>query len=152
MNRIGILATQIWDGEFKEDEEDEIQAQTQIDFISGWLCSNIGALNTVLHTSFSGDNPDWGSEVSAIFYQMYMKHYYKKSARNMLKGINKSSDFIELRDADTAIKRNNRNEAVKSYNNLVKDTEEEIRRMIIKFHQYEMQPLQVAGDDAPTVA
>ena len=76
MNRVGILATQIWDGEFKEDEEDEIQAATQIDFISGWLSSNIGNLNTCLHTSFSGDNSDWGLEAPAIFYQMYIKHYY----------------------------------------------------------------------------
>jgi len=152
MNKIGILATDIWNGEFKEEEEDEIQACTQIDFISGWLSSNLGNLNVVLHTNFSGCDPDWGLEAPAIFYQMYMKHYYKKQARNMLKGINRSSDFIELRDADTAIKRNSRTEAVRHYGNLVKDSEEEIKRLITKFHQYEMQPLQVVGRDASTLA
>ena len=56
---------------------------------------NIGLLNTYLYTSFSGsDNGEgqrvisgFGLEEADIYKEMYLYHYYKKQARNTLRGI-----------------------------------------------------------------
>ena len=152
-NVFGELAFKFWDGEFAEDQTDEIHRRTQTDYISGWLDSNLGQLNILLDPTLSGANASISIEQEAIFYEMYMLHWYKKQARNVLKGIASSSDFISLRDQDTSITRNNRNESAKTYYNLVKATQDNIDGLVKKYRTYEFNsvgPLQVAGNDAST--
>lgn len=150
-NIFGELAYKIWDGEFAEDQTDEIHRRTQTDYISGWLDSNLGQLNILLDTTLSGGDSAITAEQESIFYEIYMLHWYKKQARNVLKGIASSSDFISLRDQDTSITRNNRNESAKTYYNLVKATQDNIDGLVKKYRTYEFNsvgPLQVAGNDA----
>ena len=150
-NIFGELAYKIWDGEFAEDQTDEIHRRTQTDFISGWLESNLGQLNVLLDTNLSETTTSLTLEQQAVFYELYMVHWYKKQARNVLKGIASSSDFISLRDQDTSITRNNRNESAKTYYNLVKATQDRIDTLVKDYKSFEFNsvgPLQVAGIDA----
>jgi hypothetical protein len=150
-NAFGELAYKVWDGEFAEDQTSEIHRRTQTDYMSGWLESNLGQLNILLDTTLSGTGASISIEQQSVFYEMYMLHWYKKQARNVLKGIASSSDFISLRDQDTSITRNNRNESAKTYYNLIKSTQDKIDDLVIKYRTYEFSsvgPLQVAGIDA----
>jgi len=150
-NSFGTLAYKIWDGEFVEDETDQIHRRVQTDYISGWLEANIGTLNVLLDTSLSGTSPDFTIEQESIFYEMYMVRWYKKQARDTLKGIANSSDFIKLTNADGAsIQRNNRSEAAKTYTSLAKDCSARLDDLVKKYKMFESKqvgPLQVAGYD-----
>ena len=70
-NIFGELAYKIWDGEFAEDQTDEIHRRTQTDYISGWLDSNLGQLNILLDTTLSGADAEITIEQEAIFYVMF---------------------------------------------------------------------------------
>lgn len=150
-NIFGELAYKIWDGEFVEDQTDEIHRRTQTDYISGWLESNVGQLNILLDSSLSTSSTGISTEQEAIFYELYMVHWYKKQSRNVLKGISSSSDFISIRDQDSMITRNNKNESAKTYYNLVKSSQERIDKLVQTYKTYQFNavgPLQVAGNDA----
>ena len=60
---------------------------TSFSQISGWFAANVGNLNNLLNTSFSGVDPEIDTEASSIFKSMYMASYYDKATRNALRGI-----------------------------------------------------------------
>ena len=127
--------------------------------LSGLGQTAIGELNTLIFTSFSGSGigvtdsikivPEnkFGYEESGIFKQLYLKHFYRKKARNVLKGIDSSVDFISLREGDSMITRTNKNEIAKTYRGLAKDAEEELEKQVYAYNYYQAQPRQVAGTD-----
>lgn len=95
MNQIGTLASNIWDNEFG-DANSEIEREMEIEGISGHLeTSAIGQMNILINTSFgfvSGDaDPELRNEEKAILTQIYLKDWYKKQSRNILRGIGVSS-------------------------------------------------------------
>ena len=95
MNQIGTLATNIWDNEFG-DENSELEREIEIEGISGHLAaSSLGQMNVLLNTSFgmvSGDiSPDLKNEENAIMSQIYLKDWYRKQSRNILRGIGVTS-------------------------------------------------------------
>ena len=71
----------------------------------------------------------------------------KEKARNVLKGIDSSVDFISLREGDSMITRTNKNEIAKTYRGLAKDAEEELEKQVYAYNYYQAQPRQVAGTD-----
>ena len=121
MNEFKVLANSVFVNEFDSDTDMATLSQ-----ISGWFENNIGELNTLIFTSFSGSGigvtdsikivPEnkFGYEESGIFKQLYLKHFYRKKARNVLKGIDSSVDFISLREGDSMITRTNKNEIAKT--------------------------------------
>ena len=119
-NDFGDLASGIFVNEF--DEDTDMATLTEI---SGWFSQNLGELNTLLFTSFSGSGNGviqptrFGLEESGIFKKLYLKHFYRKKARNVLKGIDSSVDFISIREGDTAITRTNKNEIANSHNKIL---------------------------------
>ena len=102
-NHSEILANTVFVNEF--DSDTDMATLTQI---SGWFENNIGQLNTLIFTKFSGSGeaghpeqqftPKLGLEESGIYKHLYLKHFYKKKARNVLKGIDSTVDFVSLRE------------------------------------------------------
>ena len=118
MNQIGTLAANIWDNEFG-DENSELEREMEVEGISGQL-------------EAGGDvSPLLKNEENAIMTQIYLKDWYKKQARNILRGIgvtsfstNKTSaidesessseaslaslasDWTSIKEGDTTITRN----------------------------------------------
>ena len=147
-NHSEILANTVFVNEFDSDTDMATLAQ-----ISGWFENNLGELNTLIFTTFSGSGdgghpdqiftPKLGIEESGIYKQLYLRHFYKKKARNVLKGIDSSVDFISLREGDSMITRTNKNEIAKTYRGMAKDAEEELEKQVYAYNFYQSRPRQV---------
>ena len=153
MNDFKTLADSVFVNEF--DSDTSMATQTQV---SGWFENNVGELNTLLFTSFSGSGigtnaariqptSTFGLEESGIYKQIYLKHFYQKKARNVLKGIDSSVDFITLREGDSMITRTNKNEIAKTYRGMAKDASEELDKLVYAYNFYQAKPRQVAGSE-----
>ena len=156
-----ILANTVFVNEFDSDEDMATKSQ-----ISGWFENNLGELNTLIFTSFSGSglgvvtakhgarivpSGTFGTEESGIYKQLYLKHFYRKKARNVLKAIDSSADFITLREGDSVITRTNKNEIAKTYRAFAKDAEEELQNLVYAYNFYQAKPRQVAGSEVRSV-
>tara|TARA_B100000085_G_C18247235_1_gene392448 strand:- start:51 stop:575 length:525 start_codon:yes stop_codon:yes gene_type:complete len=157
MNDIGNLATSIWDNEFG-DETGAAHRTSEISSISGWLGANVGQLNNYIYTAFSGASDgqmypvgEFQLEEQNIFTQIYLSHYYKKKARNVLRGIdgslNSDIDWIRLKEGDSLIVRSNKTDVSKVYLNLSKEADEKLTNLVYYYNIYQAKPRQVAGRD-----
>jgi hypothetical protein len=187
MNQFGELANHIWDIEFG-DHSTSLERERNVFLISGYLEANVGQLNTLINTSFHLNKekdlvePPLGSEEKAIFTQLYLKDYMNKQARNLLRNAastaNSSStidnyntenvtvtsdgvtDWIELREGDTMIKRAiaTTTETAKTQASSAKILQQSaaeanllLKELVHSYNMYGAKPLQVAGYDAPIV-
>ena len=158
---VSTIATGIY-----RDEFDSETGYATLPSISGWLAYNVGLLNTILYTAYSGasaadvggavDTSDTVLEPSGqfrfeeadIYKQVYLTNYYTKKARAVLKGIDSSVDFISLREGDSMVTRTNKNEIAKTYRGLTNDAEDRLQMLTAKYNIYGAAPVQVAGLDA----
>jgi hypothetical protein len=143
MSNIGDLANSIYINEFDS-------TGVTVDAISGWLENNIGQLNNVLYTSFSGENGTVSGlnlEEQNIYKQMYLYHYYTKQTRNTIRGIanDTNGNIISVRDGDNAITFVNKNEVSKVYRSLAQDAYEGLQSSITSYNIYNASPKQVGG-------
>ena len=143
MSDIGDLANSIYVNEFDS-------TGVTVEAISGWLENNIGQLNNVLYTSFSGDNGDVDGlnlEEQNIYKQMYLYHYYTKQTRNTIRGIanDTNGNIISVRDGDNAITFVNKNEVSKDYKSLAQDAYDVLQSSIASYNIYNASPKQVGG-------
>ena len=151
-NEHKILDNSVFVNEFDSDTD-----MATLSLISGWFENNIGELNTLIFTSFSGSgeagksshvfHPTMGLEESGIYKKLYLKHFYQKKARNVLKGIDSSVDFVTLREGDSMITRTNKNEIAKVYRGFAKDATEELEKAVYAYNFYQAAPRQVAGSE-----
>lgn len=121
--------------------------------ISGWLDNNLGKLNNLLNTEFSGSNSyisGLGLEEENIYKEMYMHHYYTKETRNTLRGIANDSNgnILSIKDGDSAISFTNKNEVSKVYRGLATDAHERLQELVYKYNLYRSSPKQVGGIEA----
>ena len=121
--------------------------------ISGWLDNNLGKLNNLLNTEFSGSNSyisGLGLEEENIYKEMYMHHYYTKETRNTLRGIANDSNgnILSIKDGDSAISFTNKNEVSKVYRGLAMDAHERLQELVYKYNLYRSSPKQVGGIEA----
>lgn len=79
------IAENIWDTEFG-DESSELARKIEVEYVEAYLKANIGQLNVLINTNFT-ESSDLGVEEAAIFTQIYLKDWYKKQARNILRGV-----------------------------------------------------------------
>lgn len=146
------LADEIFGNEFDYDS-----GYAQFYFISGWLASNIGQLNTKIYSSYSVENGlfeptgSFKAEERAIYKQMYLYEFYTKKTRQVLRGIDSSVDFVSLKEGDTMITRTNKNELAKTYRGLANDARDELQKLITAYTIYQAAPLQVAGEDGSPI-
>ena len=121
--------------------------------ISGWLDNNLGKLNNLLNTEFSGSNSyisGLGLEEENIYKEMYMHHYYTKETKNTLRGIANDSNgnILSIKDGDSAISFTNKNEVSKVYRGLATDAHERLQELVYKYNLYRSSPKQVGGIEA----
>ena len=164
MNQFGELGYTIWDIEFG-DHSSALERERNALLISGYLEANLGQLNTLINTDFtynaSGDmiEPALQQEEKAIFTQLYLKDYLQKQSRNILRNASSTSpitdnqDWSELREGDSYIKRSvaspaSKNTSAKLLQELAKEANEILTKMIHSYNMYGSVPTQVAGKDA----
>jgi len=164
MNQFGELGYTIWDIEFG-DHSSALERERNALLISGYLEANLGQLNTLINTDFtynaSGDmvEPALQQEEKAIFTQLYLKDYLQKQSRNILRNASNTSpitdnqDWSELREGDSYIKRNvaspaSKNTSAKLLQELAKEANEILTKMIHSYNMYGSVPTQIAGKDA----
>jgi hypothetical protein len=144
MSEISDLASGIYTTEFDSDETAATVVQ-----ISGWLSENLGLLNTLINTNFSGENPNLGLEEKSIYKEIYLYNYYNKQSRNILRGItatsNAGDNILSVSDGDNQITFVNRNEVGKVYRDLAKESKQKLDGLIAKYNIYASKPLQVGG-------
>lgn len=145
MNDFGTIASNIYYFDFDGDS-----SITSISAISGWLQSNLGQLNTLLYSDFSGDGSNLTLEAAVIHKELYLCNYYSKQSRNALRGIlNTSSldgsNILSIKDADSSIAFVNKNEVSKVYRGLSMDSKSNIDKLVAQYNIYSAEPRQVAG-------
>ena len=146
MSQLGELADSIFSTEF-----DSNTNATNATLILGWLTENLGLLNTLINTSFSGEDPGFGLEEIAIYKQIYITNYYNKQARNVLRGITStatSDNIIMVKDEGNSIQFTNKNEVGKTYREIAKDAKQTLDTLVAKYNIYAARPLQVTGVEA----
>jgi hypothetical protein len=161
INEIGNLASGIYLYDF-----DESSDSVSSDYISGWLQNNIGELNTLIHSCYSGADPKLGDQEQSIYRQLFLKDYYFKLGRKTLLGVGTSSltvgagelltsDWVELRDGDSMIRRkavlsspSEKITASKQYTSFAQEAESALRVLLYKYNVTKGGPRQVAGKDS----
>jgi len=120
--------------------------------ISGWFSTNLGLLNNLLYTNFTGTDPELGAEEKAIFKELYLINYYNKQARNTLRGIvaanNNGDNILSVSDGDNSITFVNRNEVTKVYRGLVADAQARLKDLVGSYNSYKAEPRQLGGIEA----
>ena len=121
--------------------------------IAYWLRTNIGKLNVLLNNEttleiYSSDetNDPFGINEKTIFKKIYTVHYYERLFRNAL-GAASTDSTIEIDQNGFRAKRVNKNELAKTYSDLKKQSDAELKILIDQYDLNEVTPLQVAGDD-----
>ena len=146
MNTFATLATGIFDSEFGG--ETGIVSVSQI---SGWLSSNLGQLNTKLHTNFSGEASEMDSSAGAVFSLMYLREWNNRAARNALRGVETAGgNVLSIGDNDNRIAFANKNEVAKSYRGASNDLAVEIDKLAYNYCLHGASPRQVVELDATT--
>lgn len=149
MSEISDLATSIYASEFDSNSE-----VINLSSIQAWLEENLGLLNTLINTSYSGINPSMGLEEKAIYKQIYLYNYYSKQSRNVLRGIvstSSSDNVLMVADGDNRIQFANKNEVGKTFRDLSRDAKQTLDQMVAKYNIYASKPLQVGGVEAGQV-
>jgi hypothetical protein len=164
LNEIGNLATGIFKFDF-----DSSTGDISIGYISGWLHNNIGELNVLIHSCYSGGSPGMQVEEKAIYRQIFLKNYYTKLGRQALMGVSSSSsssvssgsgaivtsDWTELRDGDSYIRRQamlaspaTKVTASRTYSTFAQTADYNLKDLLQRYTSYRGGPRQVAGKDA----
>ena len=152
MNDLGSLASGIVTYDFPNDT-----GSYNIGFVSGWLETNIGELNGLLHEDFTIDTTgairlgDTGLAPveKNIFSTLYEIWYYQKSARESLRSFTYSDsvDWVTIKEGDTTIQRQNKNSVAKTYRDLSEETSNRLNDLVYQYNYQKSSPIQVAGTD-----
>ena len=153
MNDFGQLASDIITYDFPNDT-----GTYGTGYISGWLEVNIGELNGLTHEEFSVNDTGAIEYASGsglmpvekkIFRNLYEIHYYKKSARESLRGFtyDSSVDWITIKEGDTTLQRQNKNSVAKTYRELEEMAVEKLNNLLFQYNSTKSSPIQVAGAD-----
>lgn len=142
MSVISGLAESIFQTEFEGDTGIAPQS-----YIYAWLGANLGKLNTLIHTEFSGVDAELDLEAQAIYKELYMGSFYKKQSSAAIRGVLalEGGDVLSIRDAHSAITFANRNEIAKSYKALSDESLNAAKELAHKYTIHQSQPRQVLG-------
>lgn len=147
MSQLAELAQNIFETEFDSDT-----TAVSYNYIFSWMKENLGLLNTLINTSFVGEDPNMGIEAEAIYKELFLYNYYNKQARNVLRGItattNAGDNILQVSDGDNSISFVNRNEVSKVYRDMAKDSKSKMDNLVAKYNIYASKPLQVGGYEA----
>ena len=150
---------------------------SEVNLISGYLAENIGSLNILINQSYALGTgsvesngrvvPPLKDEEAAIMAKMYMKDYYYKLARNTLRGLTSYSSsstptsadlWTEVREGDSFIRRTPlvasptvKERSARVINDLAKDMQKDLDKMVHYYNMYGSLPRQVFGTDVYNV-
>ena len=155
MNDFGNLAYKIVKYEFKEDH-----LRFPISYVSGWLETNLGELNTITHKDFyineTGCIGPTGLSLSEqnIFSKLYTINYYKKASRDAARGILWNSgqmvavdDWTSIKEGDSSIQRQSKTSISKMFSDLASQEEQALEKLTYQYNMNESSPYQVYGED-----
>jgi|Laugrefabdmm15sn_1035127.scaffolds.fasta_scaffold02284_1 hypothetical protein len=126
--------------------------------VAFWLRTNIGKLNVLLNKPYlinettleiysSDETKDpFGINEKTIFKKIYTLYYYERLFRNAL-GAASTDSVIEIDQNGFRAKRVNKNELAKTYSELKKQADAELKILLDKYDMNGVSPLQVVGDD-----
>lgn len=144
MANIEQIASGIFFYEFDADTN-----ETNISMISGWVQANLGQLNNLIYTDYSGTS-DIGLEEQTILTHLYLMHYYKKKSRNAIKTIGSSTptnNVVSIRDEDSSVTFLNGNEVSKQFVQMSKDHFNELGKLVHAYNSYQASPSQVVAEN-----
>lgn len=142
MSEIGRLAQEVVENElpFLTGTDQSVA----ISRASGWFLNNLGQLNNLIFSSYSGENPGMYYEESSIIKLLYLRSYYKGKVGSVLNGMDSSTlEWISLAEGDSRIQRQNKNEVAKTYNMLANELRSDIDKLIWTYNQYQAYPRSV---------
>ena len=168
LNQIGEIASGIVEYDF-----DYItgvsEKSAMLTTTSGCLSGTLGQLNVLINQSFgfaSGGSPTplLQEEEKDILVQIYLKDYYFKEARRVLRGLYDQTsasamgltDWTSLREGDTTIQRSTfgareRTYAAREYREMAREADKKITELVYAYNLYGAVPRQVAGADFYTL-
>lgn len=144
-NTFSGLARDVFTTEF-----DSNTGVTTFSQISGWFAANVGNLNNLLNTSFSGVDPEIDEEAKAIYGMLFLSWYYDKQARNAARGVLSSTqgeNILSVSDGDNKIQFSNRNEIAKTFRGLSSDAMAAAEKAADKYCMYLSRPQSINGLD-----
>lgn len=137
--------------------------------LTSWFVdnSNVGKLNNLIGTNFSGvcykDNngiitgygisPEPSNDQLSIYKMIFDCDYLKNQSKNLAKSATTiGSDWTDLREGDSSIKKINKNEISKNFRGLAQDCKAELDKAVKMYLKYNAVPDQVAGDDTDGIS
>lgn len=119
-----------------------------VSYISGWYVadSNIGKLNSVINTCYSGVSgcidPAISGDEQAIYKEIYKINYYGRQIASMLNSANSAAGaWTELKDNTSSIRRANKNDLAKTFLQLQKDSREALKDLATQYNLNRTNPL-----------
>lgn len=151
MNEISGLATEIFQNEFQSDT-----GIVPRSYIEAWLNGNLGYLNAVINTTFSGSDAPLDLEAQAIYKEMYLSHFYNRQSRNALLGIMGggsesiagNNGLLSISDGNSSASFINKNEVSKVYKSMAAASDEKVKNLSHQYNMYQSAPLQLGGIEA----
>ena len=126
--------------------------------IAFWVRANVGALNSLLFSSFVinettyeiVDSADDVTEIDinavAILKKMYIVHRYAVIIRSKLTAID-SDDVVEVTHNDTKVRKLDKNQLIKTVSAEKKQEEEALIMLVSAYRGKKFVPGQIVGDD-----
>lgn len=133
-------------------------ADISIASVAYWLRTNIGKLNVLLNKPYlinettleiysTDETKDpFGINEKTIFKKIYTVYYYERLFRNTL-GAASTDSTVEINENGFSSRKVNKNELAKTYSDLKKQADADLKTLLDKYEINEVSPLQVAGDD-----
>lgn len=132
--------------------------------ISSWFLdnANVGKLNNLIGTQISGvaykDQygvvtgydlvPNPSNDQLAIYKMIFDCDFFKNQSKNLARSATTiGSDWTDLREGDSSIKKINKNEISKNFRGLAQDCQAELNKTVKMYLKYGAVPEQVTGDD-----
>jgi hypothetical protein len=137
--------------------------------ITSWILdnANLGKLNNLIGTCFSGIaytndcgnvtgygiDPAIKNDQLAVYKMLFDYEYFRNEARNVSKSSStKGSDWTDLKEGDSTIKKINKNEISKNLRTMSRDAKEDLDKAVKMYLKYNAVPDQIAGDDTEGVS
>lgn len=131
------LSNDIWYGDLNETSD------TSIVKILAWLQAHTGDLNNLIATNYqlNGNDltPQLGLDEAAIFSMIYLHKYYQRQMNSNMGA--SAYDVLEVREADSVVRLQNRNEIAKNYRLLANDIRDSLYKMVEYYKKFKCVPI-----------
>lgn len=116
-----------------------------IGYVSGWLTTNVGRLNNLISTSFSGADgditPELTQETSDIFKLIFLDAYYTRCAAKNSRAAAVDT-VIEIEDDGSKIRKTSKNETTKAFVQLIKENKQMLQNLVQNYLIDQTPPIQ----------